>query len=105
MNVEHYTMPMVHLTTGKIISSYTQLMNNPVTTNTLQRVFGKDFGSMCQGDNKTGAKGRNAMFVLKSEEVDHTPAARLTTYANIVVNYQPSKDNQQVAILSITLEN
>ncbi len=55
--------------------------------------FGKIFGSMCQGDNETGSKGTNAMFVMKPEEVDHTPAARLATYANIVVDYQPQKDD------------
>ncbi len=86
MNFEHYAMPMVHLIAGKMISSYKQLMNNPITIDTWQTAFGKDFGSMCQGDNKTGAKGTNAMFVMKPEEVDHTPAARLARYANIVVN-------------------
>jgi hypothetical protein len=79
---------MVHPTTSKTISSYKQLVNNPVTANTWQTAFGEDFGSMCQGDNKTGAKGTNAMFVMKPEEVDHTLAARLATYANIVVDPQ-----------------
>ncbi len=35
----------------------------------------------------------NDMFVMKPEEVNHTPAARLATYANIVVDYQPQKDD------------
>jgi hypothetical protein len=48
---------------------------------------------MCQGDNKTGSKGMNAMLVMKPEEADHTPAIRLATYANIIVDYQPQKDN------------
>jgi hypothetical protein len=26
--------------------------------------FGKDFGSMSQGDDKTGTKGTDAMFVM-----------------------------------------
>jgi hypothetical protein len=68
-------------------------MSNPVTTDTWQMAFGTDFWSMCQGNNKTGAKGTNAMFLMKPEEVDHTPAARLATYANITVNYQPQKDD------------
>jgi hypothetical protein len=55
VNVNHYAMPMVHLTTGKTISSYKQLMNHPVTADMWQMAFGKDFGSMCQGDNKMGA--------------------------------------------------
>jgi hypothetical protein len=45
MNFEHYTMPMVHPTMGKTISSYEQLMNDPVTAKTWQMAFGKDFGS------------------------------------------------------------
>jgi hypothetical protein len=93
LNFEHYAMPMVRQTTGKIISSYKQLMNNPVTANTCQMAFGKDFVSMCQGDNKTGAKGTNATFMMKPEAVDLTPAARLATYANVVVDYRPQKDN------------
>ncbi len=78
---------------GETISSYKQLMNNLVTANTWQTAFGKDFGSMCQEDNKTGTKGTNAMFVMKPEEVDLTPAARLAMYANIVVDYRPQKDD------------
>jgi hypothetical protein len=87
MNFEHYAMPMAHPTTGKTISSYKQLMNNPITANTWQMAFGKDFGNMCQGDNKTGVKGMNAMFVMTPEEVNHITAARQSTYANIVVDY------------------
>ncbi len=48
---------------------------------------------MCQGDNKTGAKGKNAMSVMKPKEVDHMPAARLAMYANIAVDYRPQKDD------------
>jgi hypothetical protein len=47
MNFNHYAMPMVHPTTGETISSYKQLMNDPVTADTWQTAFGKDFGSMC----------------------------------------------------------
>jgi hypothetical protein len=78
---------------GTTISSYKQLMNNSGTADTWQTTFGKDFGSMSQEDNKTGAKGTNSMFVMKPEEVNHMPAARLATYANIVINYQPQKED------------
>ncbi len=33
------------------------------------------------------------MFVMKLEKVNNTPAARHATYANIVTDYQPQKDN------------
>jgi hypothetical protein len=93
MNFEHYAMPMGHPTTGKTISTYMRLMKDPVTANTCKMAFGKDFGSMCQGDNKTKAKGTNTMFVMKPEEVNHTPAAKFAMYANIVVDYWPLKDD------------
>jgi hypothetical protein len=87
MNFEHYAMPTMHPTMGETISSYKQLMINPITANTWQTAFGKDFRSMCQGDNKTGAKGMNSMFMMKPEEVNHTPAARRATYAKVVDDY------------------
>ncbi len=51
---EHYANPMLHPMTGETISSYEKLMNNPTTAEIWQTVFGKDFGEMAQGNNKTG---------------------------------------------------
>jgi hypothetical protein len=48
---------MVHPIMGKTISSYCKLMNNPAMAGVWQTAFGKDFGMMAQGDNKTGRKG------------------------------------------------
>jgi hypothetical protein len=47
-------MPMVHPTTGKTSSSYKRLMHDPAASETWQTAFGKDFGGMAQGNNKTG---------------------------------------------------
>ena len=69
MIFEHYANPMVHPTTGETISSYKKLMNDPETAEVWQTAFGKDFGGMCQGDNKTGQKGTNAMFVMTHDEI------------------------------------
>jgi hypothetical protein len=43
-NFKHYTMPMIYPITGKIISSYKRLMNDPATAEVWMMVFGKDFG-------------------------------------------------------------
>jgi hypothetical protein len=48
-----------------------------------------------------GAKGTNAIFMMKPEEVDHKLAARITTYANILVDYQPQKDNQYQICITV----
>jgi hypothetical protein len=43
---EHYASPMVHPVTGKTISSYKKLINNPATAEIRQTVFAKDFRGM-----------------------------------------------------------
>ena len=87
MNLKHYVMPMVHPVTREMISSYKKLMNNPVTAETWQTAFGKDFRGMCQGDNKTGTVGTNTMFVMTPEDVKNMPPCRFAMYANIVVDF------------------
>ena len=68
---EHYANPMVHPVTGEKISSYKKLMNDPATAEVWQTTFGKDFGGMAQGNNKTGQKGTDAMFVMTHEDIKH----------------------------------
>jgi hypothetical protein len=53
-NLEHLAMPMIHPMTGETITSYKKLMHNPATIKIWQTAFGKDFGGMAQGNNKTG---------------------------------------------------
>ncbi len=92
-NFEHYVMPMVHPVTGKTISSYKKLMKEPVTAEMWQTAFWKDFGGMCQGDDKTGTVGTNTMFVMTPQDVANMPPDRLATYANIIVDFQPQKED------------
>ena len=86
-------MPMVHPTTGETISSYKKLMHDPATKDIWQRAFGKDFGGMAQGCNKTGQKGTNAIFVMTHEEIRNIPKDRIVTYARVVVDFRPQKDD------------
>ena len=94
VHFEHYANPMVHPVTGETISSYKKLMNDPATAEVWQTAFGKDFGGMAQGDNNTGQKGTNAMFVMTREDIAHAHAAgKFFTYANSVVDYRPQKED------------
>ena len=90
-NYAHYAMPMVHPVTGETITSYKKLMKDPVTRETWMTAFGKDFGGMAQGDNKTGQVGTNAMFVMDPTDIPNIPTNRTVTYANVVVDYRPQK--------------
>ncbi len=55
--------------------------------------FGKNFVGMSQGDNKMGQVGTNAMFVMDPKDIPNIPADRTVTYANIVVDFRPQKED------------
>jgi hypothetical protein len=84
---------MVHPITGKTITSYKKLMKDPITQETWMMAFGKDFGGMSQGDNKTGQVGTNAMFIMDQKDIPNIPVDRTVTYANVVVDYRPQKED------------
>ncbi len=84
-------MPMIHPITGEIISSYKHLMNNPATVEVWMMAFGKDFGGMSQGDNKTSQKETNAMFVMLPSNVPNIPKDRVIMYARVVIDHCPPK--------------
>jgi hypothetical protein len=86
-------MAMIHLVTGKHITSYCKLMQDPATTEVWMTAFGKDFGGMCQGDDKTNTIGTNAFFVMEPKDVSNIPKNQPHTYAKVVVAYRPQKDD------------
>ena len=93
-NFAHFVSQMVHPTTGETISSYKRLMNDPETAEVWQTAFGKDFGGMTQGDDKTDQKGTNSVFVMTHNEIDIAKAAgNKWTYTRIVVNYRSQKED------------
>ena len=93
-NYAHYASPMVHPTTGESITSYKRLMHDPATAEIWQTAFGKDFGGMAQGDDKTGQKGTNSIFVMTHDEITSVKKeGRKFTYARIVVDYRPQKED------------
>jgi hypothetical protein len=84
---------MVHPVTGKTITSYKKLMKDPVTQETWMMAIGKDFGGMSQGDNKTRQVGTNGMFVMDPKDIPNIPADRTVTYANVVADFRPQKED------------
>jgi hypothetical protein len=55
---------------------------------------------MAQGDNTTGQKGADAMFVMNHNDIKKAlKASKKITYANPVVDHQPQKaDPNQICI-------
>jgi hypothetical protein len=69
-------------------------MHDLATAETWQTAFRKDFGGMTQGDNKTGQKGTNAMFVMNHKKIQTIlKQKKIFTYRNPVVDCRPQKDD------------
>ncbi len=94
INYKHYACPMVHPITGQTISSYKTIIHNPVTAKVWQTASGRDIGGIAQGENKTGQKGTNPMFVMTHNKIAHAYAAqKFFTYGNLGVDYCPPKNS------------
>ena len=61
VDTEHFCAPIVHPETGETITSYRKLAKDAVTKKTWTKEFGKEFGNLAQGDDKTG---RQAWMLL-----------------------------------------
>ncbi len=86
-------MAMIHPVTGKHITSYRKLMQDPATAEVWMTAFGKDFDGMCQGDDKTNTIGTNAIFMMELKDVPNIPKNQPPTYAKVVLAYRPQKDD------------
>ena len=60
-----------------------------ITYEVWSTAFGKEFGSLAQGDNKNGEKGTNFLYVMSPEDIRKIPKDRVITYGRIAVNYSP----------------
>jgi hypothetical protein len=68
-------------------------MQDPATSEVWMRALGKDFGEVCQGDDKMGTKGTDAIFVMDPKDVPNIPKDQPPTYAKVVVAYYPQKED------------
>ena len=91
VNIEHSCAPLINPNTGKTITQYRKLANNPATREVWQTAYGKEFGRMSQGYRKTGTRGNICIFVMTHDKIASTPADRVVTYARIVVDFCPQK--------------
>ena len=87
LDLQQVAMPIDHPTTGDTISSYKRLMHDPANAEVWQTAFGKDFGGMAQGDNKTDQKGTNSILVMTHNKIKLIPKDRAVTYARVIVDF------------------
>ena len=88
-DIEHFCAPVIHPVTKEHITSYKTLRKDPLLSETWTTSFGKEFGNLAQGDNKTGQQGTNSIFVLDHAHIKNISKDRVITYARVVVDYIP----------------
>ena len=97
VDIEHFCAAVIHPETGETITKYKVLANdqrNPELRETWRTAFGKEVGRLAQGDDKTGTKGKNCIFVMTHEEIkDMFARGKKPTYARIVVDFRPQKED------------
>ena len=64
-----YCTAVVHPITGETITKYKKVAADPATQAVWTTAFGKEWGNLTQGDDKTITKGTNSLFVLDQYEI------------------------------------
>jgi hypothetical protein len=87
----HAANEVVHPITQETITKYKKLANAPITKEAGQTAMCKESGRLAQGFET--AAGTNTMFSMKMDEIKTVPRDRAVTYACIVVDYRPQKED------------
>ena len=78
---------------GETITEYNKLKDDPHLIEIWTVAFGKEFESLAQGNNKTGAKDMQSLFVMDPADAHNTPKDRIITFGRIDVVYHEQKDD------------
>jgi hypothetical protein len=83
---------VIHPVTKKTITKYTKLMNNLVLKPLWVPAMSKELHRLAQG--KEGITiATNTIFFLSDDEIRRIPKDRTITYAHIVIDHWPQKDD------------
>ena len=89
--LEEVANGVVHLFTKETITKYKQLIADPLLRETWSKAMCKELGRLCQGFDKI--EGTNTMRLLDLNGIKRIPRDRVVTYARIVVDYRPQKED------------
>jgi hypothetical protein len=92
ITIEEVCNGIVHPITKESITKITKLMDDPALKDLWVPTMSKELHDLAQG--KEGVTvGTNTIFYLTHAEIMHIPKDCTITYARIVINHRPQKDN------------
>eukprot|EP00804_Cyclotella_cryptica_P014612 CCRYP_012661-RA/>CCRYP_012661-RA protein AED:0.22 eAED:0.22 QI:0/0/0/1/0/0.33/3/0/717 len=89
--LEHMCNGVVHPVTKETITKYEKLANDPLMQEVWTKAMCKELGRLAQGWD--GSTGTDTIFFMSHEDIKKIPRDRTVTYARIVVDYRPQKDD------------
>ncbi len=92
INIEEVCNGVVHPVTKTTITKYTKLMHNPVLSPLWIPAMSKELHRLAQGKVGTTV-GTNNNFILSHDKIRHILKDRTVTYAVIVIDHSPQKDD------------
>ncbi len=91
IDIEEMCNGVVHPITNETITKYQKLINEPLLRETWTKAMCIELGRLAQGFEYT--KGTNTIRFLNHREIKEIPGDRTVTYARIVVDYRPQKED------------
>eukprot|EP00804_Cyclotella_cryptica_P019448 CCRYP_006615-RA/>CCRYP_006615-RA protein AED:0.18 eAED:0.18 QI:0/0/0/1/1/1/3/0/869 len=89
--LDHVCNGVVHPITKETITKYEKLANDPTLQDVWMKAMCNELGRLAQGWD--GKQGTNTIFFMTHDEIKRIPRDRTVTYARIVVDYRPQKDD------------
>ena len=89
--LEHICNGVVHPVTKETITKYKKLANDPLLQTVWTKAMCKELRRLAQGWD--GSNGTDTIFFMSHDEIKKIPRDRTVTYARIVVDYHPQKDD------------
>jgi hypothetical protein len=90
--IEEFCCGVVHPITKETITKYQKLIRDPLLKPTWTRAMSTELHWLAQGQ-PGGTPGTNTIFFLNHAEISSIPKDRTITYARIVVDHRPQKED------------
>ena len=91
VDLQEFCGGVSHPETGENLTSYKQLLKIPALRDIWMKAMCKELGNISQGFGEN--KGTNTVKFLTHDEIQKIPPNRTVTYARIVIDYRPQKDD------------
>ena len=92
LDPEHVANGVVHPVTKETITKYKKLINDPLLRDTWLEAMCRELGRLAQGYGDV--KGTDTVRFMSLDEIKNIPKDRVVTYARIVVDYRPQKEDK-----------